>query len=48
MKTTENENAQEAQYTSGLEGNSKMKHISIAPMMDWTNFTIKPLKLYEF
>ena len=47
MKTTENENAQEAQNTSGLEGNTKMKHISVAPMMDWTNFTNKSLKLNE-
>ncbi|WP_273274114.1 hypothetical protein [Roseivirga sp.] len=44
MKTDKNEKAQKPQYSCTLEGTPKYKHISVAPMMDWTNSGNKPLK----
>lgn len=37
MKTDKIKMAQKPQYSSALAVNSKHKHISVAPMMDWTD-----------
>ncbi|RKQ50613.1 hypothetical protein BXY85_1629 [Roseivirga pacifica] len=44
MKTDKNKKAQKTQYSSTLVGNIKNKHISVAPMMDWTSSANNLLK----
>jgi hypothetical protein len=39
MKTDKNKKALKPQHSSTSEGISKDRHISVAPMMDWTNST---------
>ncbi|WPZ11246.1 hypothetical protein [Roseivirga spongicola] len=48
MKTDKNEKAQKLQYSCTLEGNPKHKHISVAPMMDWTNSQNNSLIINSF